>query len=105
MLASGAEGAGYRIDGVLGRGGVGVVYAAEQLSVARAVALKILSADVTGAAARERFRREAEAQAGLDHPHVVTVYEAGEAPDGLFIAMRLVRGGTLRDAMAEPMAP
>jgi serine/threonine-protein kinase len=89
---------GYRIDGVLGEGGMGVVYRATQLSLNRTVALKVLpdalSADETF---RERFRREGQLQAAIDHPHIVTVYEAGDTEHGLFLAMRMVRGPTLKD--------
>ena len=90
--------AGYRVDGVLGEGGMGVVYRATQLSLNRTVALKILAAELSDDGAfRERFRREGLLQAIIDHPHIVTVYEAGETEHGLFLAMRLVRGPTLKD--------
>ncbi|MEA2126366.1 MAG: hypothetical protein QOI80_3148 [Solirubrobacteraceae bacterium] len=105
MLPAGAAIGGYRIDGVLGQGGMGVVYEARQLSLQRAVALKVLAADVAAGPARDRFRREAELQAGLDHAHVVTVFEAGEAAEGLFIAMQLIRGGTLRDVIDAGLDP
>jgi serine/threonine-protein kinase len=99
MLQPGQQVAGYEIDGVLGHGGMGVVYEARQLSLERSVALKILSGQLTADAAfRERFQREGRLQAALDHPHIVTVYEAGELDDGaLFIAMRLIRGPNLKD--------
>ncbi|HUR86718.1 MAG TPA: protein kinase [Solirubrobacteraceae bacterium] len=98
MLEPGRILGNYRIDGVLGRGGMGVVYEATQISLQRTVALKVIGADVSADSAfRERFRREGLIQAGLDHPHIVTVYEAGELERHLFIAMRLVRGPTLKD--------
>lgn len=100
MLVNGAQVAGYRIEGVLGRGGMGQVYEATQLSLGRTVALKVLRAELgADVAFRERFRREGRIQAGLDHPNIVTVHEAGELPDGdgLFLAMRLVRGPTLKE--------
>jgi serine/threonine protein kinase len=88
----------YRIDGVLGQGGMGIVYEATQLSLQRTVALKVIGADVSADASfRERFRLEGLIQAALDHPHIVTVFEAGEHERNLFIAMRLVRGPTLKD--------
>jgi serine/threonine protein kinase len=88
----------YRIDGLLGQGGMGIVYEATQLSLRRTVALKVVGADVSADAAfRERFRLEGQIQAALDHPHIVTIYEAGEFERNLFIAMRLVRGPTLKD--------
>lgn len=77
---------------------MGVVYEATQLSLGRSVALKVLSPDVSSDESfRERFRREARIQAGLDHPHIVPVYAAGELDgEGLFLAMRVVRGPTLK---------
>ena len=93
MLDSGTIVAGYRIDGVLGVGGMGVVYRATQLSLNRVAALKVLAAEFSeDPAFRERFRREGQLQAAIDHPHIVTVYEAGETEHGLFLAMRVVAG-------------
>ncbi len=90
--------AGYRIDGTLGEGGMGTVYRATQLSLERVVALKVLTADLSADPAfRERFRREGLLQAALDHPHIVTVYEAGATDNRLFLAMRMVEGPTLKD--------
>jgi YVTN family beta-propeller protein len=85
--------AGYQIQTVLGQGGMGVVYRAEQLGPRRPVALKLLSAPVaTGAAFRERFLRESELAAAIDHPNVLPVYDAGETDGVLWIAMRYVDG-------------
>jgi Protein kinase domain len=98
LLGKGTMLAGYRVDGVLGEGGMGIVYRATQLSLNRTVALKVIAAELgddTGF--RERFRREGLLQAAIEHPHIVTVYEAGETEHGLFLAMRLVRGPTLKD--------
>jgi Protein kinase domain len=90
--------AGYRIDGTLGEGGMGTVYRATQLSLERVVALKVLTAQLSSDPAfRERFRREGLLQAALDHPHIVTVYEAGETDSRLFLAMRMVEGPTLKE--------
>ena len=98
LLASGTIVSGYRIDGILGEGGMGIVYRATQLSLNRTVALKVLAAELFGDETfRERFRREGLLQAAIDHPHIVTVYEAGDTDDGLFLAMRLVRGSTLKE--------
>jgi hypothetical protein len=99
--------AGYRVDGVLGEGGMGVVYRATQLSLSRRVALKLLAAGVSqDPTFRERFRREGLLQATLDHPHIVTVYEAGDTEHGLFLAMRLVRGPTIKELTASgPLEP
>jgi hypothetical protein len=89
--------AGYRIERALGAGGMGAVYEATQLSLQRSVALKVIAAGVpVDATLRERFRREAQLQAVIDHPHILPVYEAGESHGRLFIAMRLVRGRTLK---------
>jgi hypothetical protein len=97
-LEKGTEIAGYRIEGILGQGGMGVVYEATQLSLNRTVALKLLAANLgDDQAFRERFRREGLLQAAIDHPNIVTVYEAGDTEQGLFLAMRLVRGPNLKD--------
>src|SRR4051794_22529219 len=77
---------------------MGVVYEATQLSLDRTVALKLLATNLgEDPAFRERFRREGLLQAGIEHPNIVTVYEAGESDHGLFMAMRLVRGPNLKD--------
>jgi serine/threonine-protein kinase len=97
ILATGTQIGGYRVESVLGRGGMGVVYEATQLSLGRTVALKLLDASLsTDDVFRDRFRLEGRVQAGLDHPHIVTVFEAGELDEGLFIAMRLIRGPNLK---------
>jgi len=97
-LYSSMEAAGYRIDGALGEGGMGTVYRATQLSLERVVALKVLTVELSSDPGfRERFRREGLQQAALDHPHIVTVYEAGEADERLFLAMRMVEGPTLKE--------
>ena len=102
MLESGATLAGYRIERVLGSGGMAVVYEATQLSLGRAVALKVIAPNLSGDEGfRERFRREATLQAALDHPHIVPVYEAGESEEGLFVAMRLVRGTNLKQLLLD----
>jgi YVTN family beta-propeller protein len=85
--------AGYRIEALLGRGGMGVVYLAEQLGPRRPVALKLLSPQVAASEAfRERFLRESELAAAIDHPNVLPVYDAGETDGVLWIAMRYVDG-------------
>ena len=97
-IATGELVAGYKIEGELGSGGMGVVYEARQLSLDRTVALKVLSGQLSGDDAfRERFRREGLIQARIDHPNIVPVYEAGEHDGALFLAMRLVRGHTLKE--------
>jgi hypothetical protein len=77
---------------------MGVVYEATQLTLNRTVALKLLAAHLTDDLGfRERFRREGQIQAAIDHPNIITVHEAGESEHGLFIAMKLVRGPNLKD--------
>src|SRR5438874_7030429 len=89
--------AGYRIESLLGRGGMSVVYVAEHVRLGRKVALKILSADLgRDERFRDRFVRESRIAAGLEHPNITPVYEADEADGMLFIAMRLVRGTDLK---------
>src|SRR2546423_298376 len=98
LLDRGTVVAGYRVEEVLGHGGMGVVYEATQLSLDRIVALKLLAAHLSDDPVfRERFRREGVLQARLDHPHIVTVHEAGETEYGLFLAMRMIRGPRLKD--------
>jgi tetratricopeptide (TPR) repeat protein len=89
--------AGYRIDAVIGQGGMGTVYRAEQLHLRRMVALKIMAPQLAGEASfRERFLRESQIAASLEHPNVVPVFDAGEDEGLLFIAMRYLPGGDLR---------
>jgi serine/threonine protein kinase len=93
--------AGYRLEGVLGQGGMGVVYEARQLSLDRPVALKVLIPELSADPAfRERFKREGLIQARIDHPSIVAVHEAGDHEGALWLAMRLVRGTTLKDQIA-----
>ena len=89
--------AGYRIERRLGRGGMSVVYLAEDLALGRKVALKVLAPELAeDVSFRERFRLESRLAASIDHPNVIPVYEAGEAEGRLFIAMRYVDGTDLR---------
>lgn len=95
--------AGYTIESVLGQGGMGIVYLARQRSPERRVALKLINPAIADDALfRARFLREATAAAAIDHPHVLPVYDAGEADGVLFITMRLVDGKDLRALLREP---
>src|SRR5262249_28154329 len=88
--------AGYRLEALLGRGGASVVYRAEDLRLRRKVALKLLTPELAeDRQFRERFLRESELAASLDHPNIVPVYDAGEAEGLLYIAMRYVDGSDL----------
>jgi serine/threonine protein kinase len=96
-LAPGDQIAGYEIQDLLGRGGMAVVYRALDLRLGRTVALKVLAPELgEDQAFRQRFIRESRAAAGVDHPHIIPVYEAGESAGVLFIAMRYVGGGDVR---------
>ena len=92
----------YRIERVLGRGGMSVVYLAEHQGLKRRVALKVLSPQLAeDPRFRERFVRESQVAASIDHPNVIPIYEAGEAEGQLFIAMRYVEGTDLRALLHE----
>ena len=97
-LQVGTELAGYRIESLLGHGGMSVVYLAEDLRLKRRVALKLLAAGLAGDESfRDRFLRESELAASIDHPNIVPIYEAGTAGEVLFIAMRYVEGPDLKE--------
>ena len=99
-LSAGALVGGYEIQVLLARGGMGVVYRATQLSLSRQVALKVVAPDLsTEEEFRTRFLREVRIAASLDHPHVLPVYEAGEADGVLYLAMRLVEGESLAQVL------
>ncbi len=88
--------AGHRIERVLGRGGMGVVYAATDLSLERTVALKLIAPELAeNVGFRRRFIAESRTAASLDHPNVVPIFRAGEEDGALFLAMRYVDGDNL----------
>ncbi|MFJ9968712.1 serine/threonine-protein kinase [Streptomyces avermitilis] len=92
----GSQIAGYQVEREIGRGGVGVVYLAKDLRLGRIVALKALSPELTHIDAfRRRFIHESRMAAAIDHPHIVPIFEAGEANGVLYIAMRYVSGPDL----------
>src|SRR4051812_47591923 len=109
MLApSSAKFAGYRVEGIAGRGGMGVVYRATQLGLDRPVALKVIAAGLLGdPRVRERFLRESRAAAAIEHPNVIPIHAYGEHDGQAYIAMRFVDGDDLRERVAAdgPLAP
>jgi serine/threonine protein kinase len=108
MLSTGSVVAGYRIERVLGAGGMGTVYLAQNPDLPRRDALKVLSGELSRSAEfRARFVREAEVASRLAHPNIVSVYSRGETGDGqLWIAMQFVEGTSADDALrAGTMTP
>jgi serine/threonine protein kinase/streptogramin lyase len=104
----GSEIAGFRLEELLGRGGMGAVYRAEDVRLGRKVALKLLVPELAESERfRERFLRESQIAASLDHPHIVPIYAAGEADGQLYLAMRYVKGYDLRQLIAReaPLDP
>jgi serine/threonine-protein kinase len=99
--------AGYRIEAVIGRGGMGVVYRADHLSLGRKIALKVLApAMAANDSFRRRFMHESRMAASIEHPNIIPIYEAGEVDDQLFLAMRYVEGPDLGRLLADgPLAP
>src|SRR5476649_2740997 len=96
-IGVGSEFVGYRIDELIGRGGMGVVYRAHDLRLKRTVALKLMSPELAlDQPFRDRFSREAELAMSLEHPNVVPIHDAGNVDGRLYLAMRLVVGTDLR---------
>jgi len=105
---AGTEIAGYRVESVIGRGGMAVVYRAEDTRLGRKVALKLLSPSLAqNEQFQQRFIRESRLAASLDHPNIVPIYEAGESGGHLFIAMRYVPGTDLKGLISHeaPLPP
>jgi serine/threonine protein kinase len=96
-LGPGMELAQYRIESAIGAGGMGVVFRALDIKLHRPVAIKFLSDDFADAAARRRFQREAQMASSLNHPHILTVYDAGEFQGRQYLATEFVDGGTLKN--------
>jgi serine/threonine-protein kinase len=104
----GTELAGYRIERVIGRGGMSVVYLAEHARLERKVALKVLASELADSERfRDRFLRESKVAASLDHPNIVPIYDADEAEGVLYIAMRYVEGTDLKQSIRDsgPLDP
>ena len=94
--------AGCRVEEVIGRGDMGVVYRAEELALQRTVALKLIISEYSrDERFRERFRRESRIAAAIDHPNVIPVFDAGDEQGALYIMMRLVEGTDLRAVIDE----
>jgi YVTN family beta-propeller protein len=107
-LTHGTTVAGYRVESLIGRGGMSVVYLAEDIHLGRKVALKLLAPDLAkDEKFRERFVRESRLAASLEHPNIVTVYDARESDGLLYIAMRYVAGADLKTLITQegPLDP
>src|SRR5215216_1370837 len=92
--------AGYRIEERIGRGGMGLVYRAEHLNLRRRAAIKIIAPELAETSGfHERFNREARIAAALQHPNIVTVYDAGEDDGLLYIAMQYIEGSDLSSVL------
>jgi hypothetical protein len=87
----------YKIESLIGRGGMGDLYLAHDPNTNRLVAIKLLNATLDSTELRERFAREARALAALNHPNIVNIYDTGEFDDSPFIVMEYVRGETLAE--------
>ncbi len=103
IMSAGSLFAGrYKILGVLGQGGMGIVYQAEDIKLKRTVALKFLPAELSRyPEAKERFIREAQAAAVLDHPNICTVHEVEESEGITYIAIAYVKGQSLREKISK----
>ena len=105
-LAAGTTFGHYRIVSELGSGGMGDVYVAEDASLGRPVALKVLPEDVAASPdRRERFEREARAVAALSHPNILAIHDFGEENGILYAVMELLEGQTLRELLAHGALP
>jgi serine/threonine protein kinase len=100
VLAVGTEIAGYRVEAFISRGGMAVVYRAQDRRLGRRVALKLLAPELSqDERFRQRFLRESRLAASLDHPNIIPIYEAGEANGLCYIVMRYVEGSDLKELL------
>jgi serine/threonine protein kinase len=91
----------YRVESVLGQGGMGAVFAARNILTGKRVAIKWLLPEHAASTSRERLLREAQIAASIEHPNVVDIYDVGEHQGGLFLVMEYLRGRNLADVLAE----
>jgi eukaryotic-like serine/threonine-protein kinase len=91
----------YRVEGVLGQGGMGAVYVARNVMTGKRVAIKWLLPEHAASNTRDRLLREAQIASSIDHPNVVDIYDVGEHQGGLFLVMEYLRGKPLSDLLAE----
>ena len=104
-LDTGSTFAGYRVEELIGRGGMGVVYRATDLSLQRPVALKLIAPELADDERfRRRFLKEPRLAASLDHPNVIPIYDAGEHDGHLYLAMRYVHGDDLKTVLRRERA-
>ena len=97
QIAAGMLVGSYRIESLIGHGGMGQVFRALDTKLNRPVAIKFLSDDLLDAAARRRFQREAQMASSLNHPHILTVHDSGEFAGRQYLVAEFVDGGTLND--------
>jgi serine/threonine-protein kinase len=103
QVTPGAQLGSYKIETLLGQGGMGEVYRALDTRLNRPVAIKLLSDRLADPSARRRFQREAQLASSLNHPHIITVHDAGDFEGRQYLVTEYVDGGTLRDwSRAEP---
>ena len=96
-VVEGSQVGSYRIEARVGEGGMGMVYRAHDTKLNRSVAIKFLSEGLADAEARRRFQREARMASALNHPHILTVHDAGEFEGRQYLVTEFVDGGTLSD--------
>ena len=87
----------YRVESKLGEGGMGIVYRATDLNLNRSVAIKFLSGDISDEQHRRRLQEEAQTASSLNHPHILTVFEAGTIEDQQYLVTEFIDGFTLRE--------